>query len=58
MMQSKDSVHKLAEASQRQYATVFRMVGRLRENLHLAVSSLNLKGVTELDRVCVTAVLK
>jgi len=58
MMQSKVSVHELAETLPNPYATVFRMVRRLRENLYLTASSLSLKGIVELDEVYVTAGLK
>lgn len=58
MMQPKVSVRELAETLQRPYATVFRMVGKLRENLYLTASTVSLKGIAELDEVYVTAGLK
>lgn len=58
MMQSKVSVRELAKTLQRPYVTVFRMVGRLRENLYLTASTVRLQGIVELDEVYVTAGLK
>jgi len=57
-MHSKVSVRNLAGTLQRPHVTVQRMVRRLRENVNLTVSTLSLKGVVELDEVCVTAGLK
>jgi len=58
MMQSMVSVRELAKDLQRPYATVFRMVRRLRENLYLTASTVSLKGIVELDEVYVSAGLK
>lgn len=44
MIQFKVSVRELAKTLQRPYATVFRMVGKLRENLYLTASTLRLQG--------------
>lgn len=57
-LQSKVSVKELAETLQLPYATVFRMVRKLRENLYMKASTLKLKGIVEIDEVYVKAGLK
>lgn len=57
-LQSKVSVRELSERLKRPYRTVYRLVGRLRENLYLTAPTTKLGGIVEMDEVYVTAGLK
>jgi transposase len=57
-LQSKVSVRELSEKLNRPYKTVYRLVGKLRENLYLAAPTTRLGDIVEMDEAYVSAGLK